>query len=256
MPRRVCGFCGGADVSKEHVFPKWIGRLLDTNDRYRVAFVRPQRAKDWVQLDIGIQVHMPCKRCNSGWMSDLERRVQPILTPMMTSGGRMPLDIDDQTLVAGWISKTVMVLEYAGEDEPFYTADERRLMMEAQIPPDRTWIWAGRYLGRVRGHWSVLGLGFQVSDGRTIPGKCTTFSLGQVAVQMFSYRSRKGPAVQLNEVPMATGPWDTSLHSLWPVLTNGLEWPPTHHFNDEGLARLEARLTQRPPLLWRVRRGK
>jgi hypothetical protein len=175
---------------------------------------------------------------------------------MMTSGKRWPLSIEAQTVVAGWIGKTVMVLEYASEGEPFYTADERRLMKESQIPPDRTWIWAGRYLGRARAHWSVHGLGLRALDGRTIPATCTTFSLGQLAAQMFSYRSGESPAVQLNEVPTATGPWDTSLHLLWPVLADGMEWPPTNHFNDEGLARFEARLTLQPPTLWRVRRGK
>ena len=187
---------------------------------------------------------MPCARCNSGWMNQLEMATRPILTPMIR-GEATALDDKSCVVVAGWAIKTAMVLEYVNSGIPqYYTLQERRDVMDNLIPPKTTLIWTGQYVGTVRHHCSLLHVTLHDRGGRTAPGHCATIVFGRVILQVFSYRVRESRVVWL---PANTiRPWETALWRIWPPARGlGLMWPPSYYFNDHGLTDLSERFVTR-----------
>src|SRR5262245_60346225 len=99
--QRPCGFlCGGSIVSKEHLWPEWIGRLIQLDRRRKLSVDQTHRdfasvrTRQWFERRWPhTKIPMPCKNCNSGWMSRLESTVRPFFTPMIVSGEKTALDV-------------------------------------------------------------------------------------------------------------------------------------------------------------------
>lgn len=115
MPR-VCVFCESeGNLTNEHVFPQWMSRALNLSVDDELTHTIDMRERGKVsrrvrQLDIKVKV--VCKICNSGWMSHLERRVIPILTPMI-QGVPLVVGADDARAVGCWITKTALMTAFA-----------------------------------------------------------------------------------------------------------------------------------------------
>src|SRR6266568_7486843 len=90
---RRCAFCGDSGgMTKEHVWPQWLrehaGELEPVRFAHTAGFERS--AADAFRETRTVTVQQPgsvlnlvaravCARCNSGWMSQLEERVRPLL---------------------------------------------------------------------------------------------------------------------------------------------------------------------------------
>ena len=105
-------------------------------------------AHAWNAYGLDAQVRMPCRVCNSGWMSDLEAKVRPIITPMtipMAVKQRcVALDRSSQLCVARWAVKTAMVGEFLNKPHlRYFTQAERRALMDGEVsnvPGAHVWI--------------------------------------------------------------------------------------------------------------------
>jgi hypothetical protein len=119
-----CIFCGEVlqgtaavavnSRTKEHIFPKWI-RDLTPNDGmslYETTIGASPTFVRRVPLD-GFVSKKVCKKCNNGWMSDLEARVESIARSLI--GGRSIWDLSAPELetVGRWTGKTMAVLSFA-----------------------------------------------------------------------------------------------------------------------------------------------
>jgi hypothetical protein len=82
----------------------------------------------------GVRTKLVCHQCNTGWMSDLEARAEPILTPMIR-GEHVRLDRADQVLVATWATKTAMVIEPTLSPEHNFTEDHCSIVRVRDHPP-------------------------------------------------------------------------------------------------------------------------
>lgn len=140
MPRNSgCVFCGGAGLTKEHVWPSWlkyvfymagpeiVHELLDRNGQ----LVRLRRS---VSLDA--QVRRVCGDCNNGWMSRMEDATRPVLEPLIR-GEPITLSADHQEVLAKWLTKTGMMLELATHD-PTIPSDNYQSFRSRGDPPDFT----------------------------------------------------------------------------------------------------------------------
>lgn len=139
---RVCVFCGGRAGSAEHIFANWI------NDVFPVLVVgEPQAvlgtlARDgdsterrWKSTGVATQITKEvCHECNTGWMSRLEGKAKPLLTPMMT-GVPTRLTLDEQITVATWATKTAITAELVHGHDFNFSPEERRIVMTEQRPP-------------------------------------------------------------------------------------------------------------------------
>ena len=139
---RLCVFCGRRAGSAEHIFANWI------NDVFPVLVIgEPQAvlgtlARDgdsterrWKSTGVATQITKEvCHECNTGWMSRLEGKAKPLLTPMMT-GVPTRLTLDEQITVATWATKTAMTAELVHGHDFNFSPEERRIVMTEQRPP-------------------------------------------------------------------------------------------------------------------------
>lgn len=77
-------------------------------------------------------------------MSDLETSVRATMGSLANDIS-LPLDAEQQRLLALWAVKTAMVIEGAKQEKNgFYSPEERRAFRQTLIPPLRTAVWLGR----------------------------------------------------------------------------------------------------------------
>src|SRR5713226_3860976 len=119
---RTCGFCSAPDVSQEHLWAGWLGKVILESraqggmKRFQAQIERGGKAVAFPKHDLQLTVGMPCEACNNGWMSDLENAVKAFMTPMVFRGEKTILDEDRQRSLIRWIVKTAMVNEFTAPD--------------------------------------------------------------------------------------------------------------------------------------------
>lgn len=102
-------------MSEEHVLPQWVRNVIPGG-----------KQSDWIggrasdgQVDREYTGRMAiarekvvCESCNTGWMSDLEDAIKPVLTPLMMDTPQLPpLSAVEQDLLARWAFKTASVAD-------------------------------------------------------------------------------------------------------------------------------------------------
>lgn len=109
---RVCVFCGSTGLTKEHVFPNWMSKMLDSRLTATTTIEKKGQAdKIYTGAILQHQAKVVCANCNNGWMSNLETAVKPILSKMLFDlNHSTTLGKDEQKLLAFWAQKTTMIL--------------------------------------------------------------------------------------------------------------------------------------------------
>lgn len=254
---RACVFCGCSDckISKEHAWPKWTRKLVGPPGSSRVQGSRrhgqPVGTVNYTVVDdMGVRVNRVCRvTCNSGWMHELEAAVEPILTPLIL-GHDASLDMSQQIVVARWVIKTAMVLEFTSEHEPFYTFAERSLVRqenEGSLAPSLAWtcVWLGSYDGpyQANAHGSVVNFYAQVGNLRTpMPGLSTVLSIGSLVCQALTIRV---PPSLPRPIPIRLEPsWRPKTIRIWPS-DEEVRWPPPERVDQDGFDKMNNRFALR-----------
>lgn len=164
-----CIFCGDPADSREHISPQWLQDWVEKQqDVNHTQGITRFDASDG-SFDLGptqTEIHsgptmtrrLPvvcAERCNGGWMSRLEKAVNPWLGPM-THGQATTLDAERCRLLALWAEKTAMVWEVTDTASVTATQADRDYLREKQQPTPFTEVWIGQsndpveWVGRVR----------------------------------------------------------------------------------------------------------
>lgn len=162
MTKWQCPFCGGlGKPTDEHVWAKWLRqtqgarKLLQDQNGQRMPLEwssmqineegryesSSERQRDWATLLPHVTVKV-CKDCNNGWMSELERRAQSIIGPLVLEGRRIWLGADEQMALAQWAIKVFMAyaLTLGPLDNPFPESAYGNLI-EGRLPAGcRIWL--------------------------------------------------------------------------------------------------------------------
>jgi hypothetical protein len=114
---RSCVFCGGAPVTKEHVWPDWMRRRENIREAraHRQMFEHHGQVKEdrgWEGQPFQMTVRAVCRECNNGWMYDLEGKAEALLSPMLDGRGR-ELHRGGQRQLAAWALKTALMFDQA-----------------------------------------------------------------------------------------------------------------------------------------------
>jgi len=138
--RKTCIFCGGFNLSKEHVWPDWTRKVLTENpspahhewhntfsNKGKVVKESGMRTRQGSTFTKKLRV--VCKTCNNGWMSRLENDTKPILLKLVQAEPTL-LGRKQQTLVAQWIALKVMITEWNRPLEAFIPKEDRRAFMD------------------------------------------------------------------------------------------------------------------------------
>ena len=142
--RRGCVFCGDADLTREHVYGKWLRPYYGPASQVLSIVQSPDgdtRRRPQVPFDI--TVRCVCRGCNNGWMSRLEGKARTHLVPLM-QGAVTQLQPEALATISAWTFKTVlMIQEQAGLAIPLVPRAEAylHLMREGSAPPGvRVWL--------------------------------------------------------------------------------------------------------------------
>jgi hypothetical protein len=220
-------FCGAGAVTKEHVFPAWVGRHLQlprgsylSRSRKGTPIGKPYGPLSHTIRDADIaqtQVKRACGGCNNGWMSQLEKYVKPILLPMI-NGDETLLAEDEVRAVARWAHKTAIMVGYLNA-WPGSTAEERAQVMSSAEPPLGVAVYAG--LAAVSGLMTNTHLQIRMAE-RSAPsqirhGYSVLLRMGHLIVVVF-----RMPPEMVTSVTW-TAPTEGVVR-LWPA--SDLGWPP------------------------------
>lgn len=115
-PTGHCIFCAATGVTKAHVFAKsWTNLFDEPNDTQEHEVVHRhtnpgtgeqhviKRAKTFALVSRKV-----CAECNSGWLSELEERVKPVMADF-AANRPVVLSADEQADVALWASVAILI---------------------------------------------------------------------------------------------------------------------------------------------------
>ncbi len=163
---RVCIFCQERASTKEDVWPQWLTKRLPLSDTSRMeAELGGRNLGNWLNKTTKLlRVGRVCKTCNSGWMSQLEGQVKPIIESILDDRMKA-VDALSQALIAVWAVKTAMTLEALNPNRKwFYTSDQRRELRIASAIPERTSVWIAKCVNQPNIYSTA-------KDLRTAPGR-------------------------------------------------------------------------------------
>lgn len=235
---RTCIFCGAEARTREHVFPSWLEPLLPGEGAFHVERQHEELGADpllqtWGSNALDLTVRRVCGDCNNGWMSELEAECKPLLAPMI-AGRAQSLSKEDQTKLATWMAKTVVVGEAATPAQARRVIPRRwhTTIHQERRPPKGSWVWLARYVGGELPagettrpiHWTFHPLSMQWSGGEKT-GVSAVLSLGQLVFQLLgvfdrpeeTHPDRQQPFLKLWPDPIHRAPWP----SVVPTLTDG-----------------------------------
>lgn len=224
--------------------PDWVLKLMGKGKTMTLEARRGGlRTRTEKGRRVPIRVKHVCEGCNEGWMSTLEDRTRPVLTPLI-HGEPGSLDQDAQGLISAWAVKTAMVFECTRVNaEKFYEPRERMALRERAVLPTGTGVWLAC---RLNGSGIFVDAHFLTGTNkpgtRAFHGYCSTFSMGHFVVQVLTPRLMgKPPPRSSLKIACNPGPWDAATRQIWPVITPSREWPPPLGLGDEGFFSLTHR---------------
>jgi hypothetical protein len=154
IPTGTCLFCGQGlkakgGRTKEHAIPRWLLRHFDIEgqliegawmsaaDGYKAKDTRPQVLGSLVQGSV-------CADCNGGWMSTLERDVQPLLLALADGNRSVArLGNSERLLLSRWAVKTCAALNHASNFHRLVRPLQAGAV-ESGPPVEGTFVFAGQ----------------------------------------------------------------------------------------------------------------
>jgi len=242
-------FCGRTDLSDEDAWPKWLRKVLPKQDYWPFisgithSFTGEVTVeREWVKRKLETKVHEFCAReCNNGWMSHLETKAIPVLTPMIQGQERV-LNPSEQELVAFWAAKTAFTLERT-TSHPVIPRRHYKLLYEQRTPPKGTYVFLASYLGQnhvshesglLRTDIRMAGLGPSIPMLNT-KSYSATLLVGHLVLQVIGIS--EGDHVTLTAAAEAGEgrPRPMAFLPLWPFVSQETIWPPAAVLDDPGL---------------------
>jgi hypothetical protein len=233
---KVCIFCGGRPLTKEHVLSDWLAPLI--------------RAKmlnyESIEADIGAQgpssskrtrsghptsrrIRCVCKSCNNGWMKAIVDAAKPTVEQLI-QGKPYRLTSRHQKQLAAWIATAVIISEFEDPQQVTIPAADRQWLWTQRTPPSNWKIWIGDYhRSRWVPHWihhrfSVTGPDEPAPEkGAEGPRntQTTSYVVGRLYVHAVS-SAVSGGALNWQ----FQGRDRQVLRQIWPASTYSVVWPP------------------------------
>jgi len=228
----LCSFCGNRADSREHVWPRWLARIIEQlpGEKKLLFNIRTDKhghRKKWQSPKPEIVTKKICKTCNEGWMSDLEKDASSILRPMIYRDGQT-LTGKQQETIALWIVKTAMVLDSISAEVSFYEMSERTHFYKSFFPPGTV----NFYLGFCSGtYWSGFTEFRILLDPQRPPRSRSyilTMSFGGLVLQFCNTKAM----AEVVEYRNVKGEWSTV--ELVPPFPDPIRWPPADPAFDDS----------------------
>jgi hypothetical protein len=233
-----CAKIGRNTHSREHVFPDWLEQLFvpeGDSDTELVPYVRrfqrrggTMEREEWEDIPFNMRVKDLCKPCNNQWCNGIETEAKPILLPLIAAQ-RKTLDASDQTSLAIWATKTLLMLQLTHkEKERSVHGESFRWFRAHRWPLPNEQIWVARYDGE--GDWPVSYRHYGISmheasradPSAQVNAHCLAISIGHLVFLAFGHMIENGPRAEVTRGKPAVA----ALRPIWPALGNTVEFPP------------------------------
>lgn len=233
---RQCIFCFKPATSGEHLLPEWLERSLPSKEP--VIYTREiegDAPKKWTKRGAFREKTMQvCRRCNNGWMSQLEHVTKPILAPAITREARCSFDLREQWIAAMWAAKTSYVLQTQGPSllippvHPF-------LLRENGKPTPQTTVFVGSHARAVQDPinscFVLKPLALVPEDEHLEPtrpwGYLVFLAVAGISFLIIEHRFS-------NYVEVALAEHLTGLFTkIWPRTSKVVPWPPSLQMDRE-----------------------
>jgi len=224
-------FCPNPANTLEHVWPDWILKSLKAAQPIRHTI---GKKPPFYVNNPEVKVRAVCKKCNEGWMSDLETLNRPLIGALMHDLSA-PIDATQQANLAKWTIKAAMLIDVMNRQRPqFYGANERILLRTDSSIPTGTTIWLGRYC---RSSFHAGGTDIWPNKGEISKvARCcvTTVIVGHLAIQSVTIHALR-PEYDNEPITIKPGRWNQLLGLAWPS-AGSISWPPSLTFTDSGIS--------------------
>jgi hypothetical protein len=218
-------FCGASGVTKAHVFAKsWTGLFDEPNDTREHEVVHRyedpttgerrvlKRAKTFALVSRKV-----CGACNSGWLSDLETRVRPLMG-RFAANSPMTLTAAEQADLALWsVTAALIAMSLDPEANEFANPAIAHEIFRERRPPAGIDIWLG-----ANSHGEMAWFGSHSLNLALDPEQTgawgATISFGYAVVHMV-FHGLPNQRMRLRHDA------HRSLCRIWPT-SDSVEWPP------------------------------
>lgn len=141
-----CIFCGGADLTDEHLIADWVQRAFARSRRPGPSLSGTFVARDQMRMHREPpidSVKVLCRRCNNEWVSQLDNAASIILKPLIRGERAVKLDRAGQTVFAAWLFKTALVFDAMDNGGSGRLAVQREAFYRSRQAPVGLLIFAG-----------------------------------------------------------------------------------------------------------------
>lgn len=238
-PPGKCIFCGGGNLSREHVWPQWAHTDLPTSthtSNVRVSFVNKTELVGEPKVSrrqgglASTTVRAVCATCNNGWMSRLEEAARPVLAPLIAGSPTSLTETSQQTL-AEWITLKMMVAEHSPPPDPAIPEPDKRAFYTNRTIPRGLMInifQCGAPQWRITYQRASATLSTREQPGydtRPKNASSTVFALGDLFVHLIYFGDPGIQGFSLQD----TGAGLT----IWPRAAAEAPWPPSRRISSD-----------------------
>lgn len=240
---KKCIFCQlPRRMSEEHIWGKWLKAYIPpTMNKHTMQAVQINRPNERTTGNIYLKAGDPlrskvkvvCVDCNNRWLSEIQNRAKPFLTPLIR-GDRTALGPEAQQRAAAWCAMATMTAEFIDRDPKTIAVPQSQrdwLMNNGTVPPGwRIWL-ADYQRHKWPAQWTHLTLPIleakdipaEDSTGYVLPNtQVTTFVIGRLYVHVMSSVDPENINKWADMLPR-TAPL---LVPLFPPKESFVAWPP------------------------------
>lgn len=239
--RRGCVFCGKPNLSKEHIWPRWLTKrgalphaikhnqdIIYSGDGEQVNFRRLIKNGAIHQR----RLRIVCVDCNIGWMSNIVEAARPIADDLINDRNRV-LSVPDQTKLSSFIAISFIIAEFTDLPTRSIPDQDLRHLMQSGTPPLHWTISVGRHEGEDPSAYRHFG--FRAYDHAEVRapqvpayGQVSTVYFGAMILQAASSTLRTFAInYRANGIP-------AGFQQIWPA-TGNIHWPAELSYHDDTI---------------------
>lgn len=241
---KSCFWCGTqGDLTKEHVWPRWmVPYAHDLQGHHAEAVFKVGRSNEgaWSTTEqstrskqgsqLTAKVREVCRRCNNGWMSELEQAAKPLLLRLMSPPplGALSLDPTQSALIASWALKGAWMRELTSRGTPTATRQMRSYLGSTGMPPPGARVWIAQHQGQLRWDTRSASVDLLHQDRPLDRSESRRLLLCTLTFAGLALLSRTVSGAGIPEQIPNPEYW----LALWPV-KEAVVWPPPRPATDE-----------------------
>ena len=238
--QRSCFFCGPTKkpLTKEHVWPQWVSRLLfgrHGSDHFVHRRTVGNTVSNWTSHDFDVTTRKVCSDCNGRWLSEFENRIKAIASQLIVGDNAVAVALapESRALLAAWAYKMAMLLEVSNPNTSteFFTPADRLRFRQTTSAHWFVRVFLSRYEFEGRPvHAMTPRHTFTERTGaqRSFYLKISTVTAGYLAMQVMCVRSvASNELVPADEIQFELcGLAREAVLPIWPPVPGYLQWPP------------------------------